>query len=87
VPPFVMGSGNPCVPVGINAEGLKRRGFTAESISALRDAYKIIYRRGLSLDDAKAQLRARQEAEPAVKDVLSVMLTFLDDSTRGIIRS
>ncbi len=86
VPPFVMSSGNPCVPVGINAEGLKRRGFSPESISALRDAYKIIYRRGLSLDDARAELRARIEAEPGVKDVLTVMLAFLDASTRGIIR-
>ena len=86
MPPFVMGSGNPCVPVGINVEGLKRRGFSPESIAALRDAYKILYRRGLSLDDARAELRARQASEPAVGEVLSVMLAFLDASTRGIIR-
>jgi UDP-N-acetylglucosamine acyltransferase len=86
VPPFVMGSGNPCVPVGINAEGLKRRGFTPEAISALRDGYKTIYRRGLSLDQARAQIRARQEAEPEVATVLETLLHFLDTSTRGIIR-
>ncbi len=86
IPPYVMSAGNPCVPVGINSEGLKRRGFSAEAIAALRDAYKIIYRRGLSLDDAKAELRARQDSEPSVADALQPMLDFLDKSERGIIR-
>ncbi len=86
VPPYVMSAGNPCVPVGINVEGLKRRGFSTESISALRDAYKIIYRRGLTLDDAKAELRARQQSEPGVASALQPMIDFLESSTRGIIR-
>jgi UDP-N-acetylglucosamine acyltransferase len=86
VPPYVMGSGNPCVPVGVNVEGLKRRGFSPEAISALRDAYKLIYRRGLSLDEARLQMRQRQAEEPAVAPALQVMLDFLDGSTRGIIR-
>ena len=81
-----MGSGNPCVPVGVNVEGLKRRGFSPEAISALRDAYKLIYRRGLSLDDARSQMRERQVQEPAVAPALQVMLDFLDTSARGIIR-
>ena len=87
VPPFVMASGNPCVPVGINVEGLKRRGFAAEEISALRDAYKIIYRRGLSVSDARAQLLEMQQAQPVAAKVLGIMLEFLDNSSRGIIRS
>lgn len=86
VPPFVMGSGNPCVPVGVNVEGLKRRGFGADVIAALRDAYKIIYRRGLSLDEARSQLRERQRNEPACADALQTLLDFLDQSQRGIIR-
>lgn len=86
IPPYVMSSGNPCVPVGINAEGLKRRGFSNEAISALRDAYKIIYRRGLTLDDARAELRARQDSEPGIAAALDPLLDFLDVSTRGIIR-
>jgi len=86
VPPYVMGSGNPCVPVGVNVEGLKRRGFSPEAISALRDAYKLIYRRGLSLDEARQQMRQRQTEEPAVAPALQVMLDFLDGSARGIIR-
>jgi UDP-N-acetylglucosamine acyltransferase len=72
--------------VGINVEGLKRRGFTPAEISALRDAYKIIYRRGLALDAARAELRARQQAEPAVAVHLQTLLDFLDVASRGIIR-
>ena len=87
MPPFVLGAGNPCRPVGINVEGLKRRGFSAAAISALRDAYKAIYRRGLTLDQARAELRARQQSEPGVAEPLQVMLDFLDASTRGIIRA
>lgn len=86
IPPYVMSAGNPCVPVGINAEGLKRRGFSNEAILALRDAYKIIYRRGLTLEDARAELRARQESEPGIAAALDPLLDFLDVSTRGIIR-
>ena len=78
-PPYVLAAGNPCRPVGVNVEGLKRRGFTPAEISALRDAYKIIYRRGLSLD-------ARQQEEPAVADRLQTLLDFLDVASRGIIR-
>ena len=86
VPPYVTGSGNPCVPFGVNIEGLKRRGFTPEAISAIRDAYKIIYRRGLKLDEARAQLRERQLQEPGVASALEPLLAFLEVSERGIIR-
>jgi UDP-N-acetylglucosamine acyltransferase len=86
MPPFMLGSGNPCRPVGINAEGLKRRGFTPTQIAALRDAYKIIYRRGLSLAEASAELYARQRSDPEVAANLQTLLDFLDASQRGIIR-
>jgi len=85
-PPFVLSAGNPCRPVGINVEGLKRRNFSPAAISALRDAYKAIYRRGLTLEQACAELRARQQAEPEVASHLQVMLDFIDASTRGLIR-
>jgi UDP-N-acetylglucosamine acyltransferase len=85
-PPYVLAAGNPCRPVGINIEGLKRRGFSPAVISALRDAYKAIYRRGLSLDEARAELRERQRTEPETQEVLQVLLDFLDKSRRGIIR-
>jgi len=86
VPPFSMSSGNPCVPVGINVEGLKRRGFTAAEISSLREAYKIIYRRGLAVTQAIEQLVAMRDSQPDSAKVVSVMVDFLEKSSRGIIR-
>lgn len=82
VPPFVMATGNSCEPHGINSEGLRRRGFSAETINSIRRAYKTLYRSGLSLEEAKATLRA-QSAECAE---LAILVTFLDSSTRSIIR-
>jgi UDP-N-acetylglucosamine acyltransferase len=86
-PPYALCAGNPCRPVGVNVEGLKRRGFSAAAISALRDAYKIIYRRGLPLEAACEELRARQRAEPGVAPHLQVMLDFIAASNRGLIRA
>jgi UDP-N-acetylglucosamine acyltransferase len=82
----VLAAGNPCRPVGVNVEGLKRRGFSPAIVTALRDAYKAIYRRGLSLDEARAELSERQRSEPETREALQVMLDFLDKSRRGIIR-
>jgi len=87
IPPYVLGAGNPCKPHGINSEGLKRRGFSPVAILALREAYKLIYRRGLTLDEARVGIRARQQAAPEAAEALQVMLDFLDASTRGIVRA
>lgn len=88
VPPFVLASGNDgaCRPAGINVEGLKRRGFSPIAISALRDAYKSLYRRGLTLDEACIQFRAQMQAEPEAFDALRTLLEFVESSRRGIIR-
>ena len=69
-------------PHGINAEGLKRRGFSADSITRIKRAYKTLYRQGLTLEEAKEQL-ALQLAECQELDIL---LDFLNISTRGIVR-
>ena len=53
VPPFVIAAGNKAVPHGINVEGLRRRGFSPDAISALRSAYRLLYKNGLSLEEAK----------------------------------
>jgi UDP-N-acetylglucosamine acyltransferase len=82
VPPFVTASDDSARPYGINAEGLKRRDFSATTITRLKRAYKTLYKSGLSLADARREL-ARQVAEcPEVQ----VILDFLADSRRGIIR-
>ena len=82
IPPFITASGNTAQPYGINAEGLKRRGFTAETITLIKRAYKTLYKSGLSLEDAKRSIAAEVSACPDLK----VLLDFLAASTRGIIR-
>jgi UDP-N-acetylglucosamine acyltransferase len=56
VPPFVILSGNPAAAHGINSEGLKRRGFSPEEIAAIRRCYKLIYKSGFTLEEAKRVL-------------------------------
>ena len=82
VPPYVMASGDRAQPFGINVEGLKRRGFSAEAIEEVRRAYKTLYRSGLGLEDAKQALR---EQSGRCKE-LEILVDFLDSSERGIIR-
>jgi len=82
VPPYVMASGNSASPHGINAEGLKRRGFAADAIDNIRGAYKMLYRSGLGFEDAKRAI-AEQAGEA---QELKILIEFLSSSTRGIIR-
>jgi UDP-N-acetylglucosamine acyltransferase len=86
VPPFVILNGNPAAAHGINIEGLKRRGFTREQINSIRNAYKLIYKSGLTLDDAKAALAKAEADTPDSATHLRTMREFLDSSTRGIVR-
>jgi UDP-N-acetylglucosamine acyltransferase len=82
VPPYVMAVGQPAAAHSINSEGLKRRGFTAEQIRNLRNAFRLLYRSGLKLDDATAQLAALAEEQPEVR----LIVEFLPQSTRSIVR-
>lgn len=82
VPPYVMVAGHDAKPYGINSEGLRRRGFTAETISALKRAYKALYRSGLGLEDARKALEALAQECGEVRP----MLEFLGRSGRGIVR-
>lgn len=59
VPAYVMVSGRPPRPRGVNSEGLKRRGFEADAIRAIREAYRLVYRLGRPLDEALEELRQR----------------------------
>ncbi|AOU99674.1 acyl-[acyl-carrier-protein]--UDP-N-acetylglucosamine O-acyltransferase [Acidihalobacter yilgarnensis] len=83
VPPYMIVSGNPAHPHGINKEGLKRRGFSPEQISQLRRAYKLLYRQGLTLDDALAELTVLATTEPAIRPLLDFLQK---DVRRSIIR-
>lgn len=82
VPPFMMVSGSPARTYGLNSEGLKRHGFSAEELRVLRQAYKVLYRSGLTLENAQARLDQMAAASPAV----SMLADFLRDSERSIMR-
>jgi len=82
VPPYVIAQGNHATPHGVNLEGLKRRGFSKDALHAIRNSYKALYRKGLSLDEAKAQIVLIAEQNSEAK----LFLDFLSRSTRGIIR-
>lgn len=82
IPPYVTAAGYDAKPHGINAEGLKRRGYSSESILQIKRAYKTLYRNNLTLEEAKVELVAMQEATPEIK----LLTDFLSVSTRGIVR-
>jgi len=82
VPPYVMAMGNTAQPHGINSEGLKRRGFSSESITGIRRGYKTLYKSGLGLEEAKQALREQVAECPE----LGLFVDFIEASKRSIIR-
>ena len=86
VPPFVTAGGNPAEAQSINAEGLRRRGFSAERITLIKQMYRLLYRKGLTLDAARQQIEAlRGELADADADI-ALMQDFLATASRGIVR-
>ena len=82
IPPYVTVAGEKANVKGINSEGLKRRGFTAEQINQVRRAYKALYRESLSLEDATAKITKMAETSPEIEP----LVRFLNTAERGIIR-
>lgn len=82
VPPFAMAGREPISFTGINSIGLRRRGFSNETIYAIQEVYRIIYQRGLNISDALEFVLANL---PASKERDEIIL-FIKDSKRGIIR-
>ena len=82
IPPYVTAAGYDAKPHGINAEGLKRRGFSADNIANIKRAYKTLYRQSLTLEEAKLALVEQTLSAPE----LQILLDFLSLSTRGIVR-
>jgi UDP-N-acetylglucosamine acyltransferase len=82
VPPYVIVIGDPAVPQAVNAEGLKRRGFTDEQIRAIREAYRILYRSDLRLAEALERL----EPLAAERSELRLFVDFIQASSRSIVR-
>ncbi len=83
VPAFVMVSGNPAQAAGMNFEGMRRRGWTSETINNLKRAYKIVYRQGLTIEQALKTLES--EILPICPEV-ALLIESLKMSTRGITR-
>ena len=82
VPAYVTISGRPAEPRGINAEGLKRRSFTPDQIRNIREAYRVVYRLDLKLDEAVAQLTPLVAEQPEIKPFVD----SLRDGSRGLAR-
>lgn len=82
VPPFMVTAGERAKLYGVNRTGLHRMGFSQETIDGLKKAYKIIWRDNKRFSDAISQVRREIESFPE----LEILLDFLDDSERGILR-
>lgn len=82
VPPYFMAAGYRAEPAGLNSEGMRRNGFSAEAIATVKNAYKELYRRDLPLEEAKANIARLAESQPE----LARLSAFLATTERGIIR-
>ncbi len=82
VPAYMTVSGNPAFAVGMNTEGMKRRGYSSETIDLLKQAYRTVYRKGLRVSEAIDELALpRQQSAEVERFVASV-----EASAKGIIR-
>jgi len=88
LPPFAMCQGQPAQVRSMNYEGLKRRGFSAAQIQAVKHMHKALYREDLSLQAALEQIQAMSQSDPGIADVVNLLSGFLAQVSpnRGIIR-
>ena len=88
LPPFVMCQGQPAQARSMNFEGLKRRGFTPAQIQSVKAMHKLLYREGLTLEQAALQIQGLGEGQDDLQPVVSLMTAFLQDVSpqRGIVR-
>lgn len=82
VPAYTLVSGQPAAPKGINSEGLKRRGFSGEQIRNIKNAYRLVYRKGHKLSAAMQQIQDLVAEQPE----LALFLESLSSAERGIVR-
>lgn len=86
VPPYVICNGSPVEPHGLNVVGLRRHGFGLKHLNVLKEAYKIIYREGLTIAQAQEKLTELMQNEPDMAEHVAMMRDFIVESQRGIIR-
>ena len=82
VPPYTVAQGDRAKTMGLNLIGLKRRGFSEETIRGIKKAYRLIFRSGMRLEDALETIGQDIESSPE----LDHFVTFIKDSQRGIAR-
>lgn len=86
LPPFVVAEGNPAEARNVHQEGPRRRGYSAERLAMLKNMYKVLYRKGLTLDAAKAEIATLKGQLPEADADIDKMLDFLARAERGIVR-
>ena len=82
IPPYIIAAGDRAKLHGLNSVGLKRHGFSQETLSSLKKAYRIIFRIGLTLNEAIERVKAEVEQVPEVNNLIH----FIKSSERGITR-
>jgi len=82
VPPYMKAARDPLTFAGVNSVGLRRRGFSADTVLQIEDIYRYIYTRGLNVSNAVRII----EQEAPKSDEKDIILGFIEDSTKGIIR-
>ncbi|HDY85499.1 hypothetical protein LCGC14_0473020 [marine sediment metagenome] len=82
IPPYVLVSGHMAKPIGVNVEGLRRRQFSDEQVKNIKQAYKLVYRSGLRVDEAEEKLKLLSQEQPE----LTIFSDFLKTQQGGIIR-
>lgn len=83
IPPYILAGREPMRYEGVNVIGLRRRGFTSEKITAIENAYRVLYSSGLMFSDAIRKI----ESDFPLSEEISAIVSFLKSSSRGIIRS
>lgn len=86
LPPFVTAAGNPSEAQGINAEGLRRRGFGPERIAAIKQMHRLLYRSGKTFEQARIDIAGLAATMPQAAGDVATMTGFLSQATRGIVR-
>ena len=86
LPPFMMAQGNLAEARGLNLEGLRRRGFSPERLKAVKEMQRALYRQDLTLEEAKTRISELATSHPEAQQDVDLMIGFLNDSTRGIVR-
>mgnify|MGYP003703453443 FL=1 len=86
LPPFVMAAGNPGEVQNVHQEGPRRKGYSPERLSMLKQMYKLLYRKGLTLELAKSEIAGLRGQTPEADVDIDNMLAFLAEASRGIVR-